>query len=290
LQLNLESKYNKKNSIGKARAYLRQAAESLGIDFVEIVSEDFDAIDFPKLGVGDMLYRVSTDRISSAVEQHLINEKVATLYDNSYKSGRISRASYLMFKEGNVPMPKTIAVPSLNKKIIEKYVKYLEGFPIIIKVVGSARGVGVIKVDSMSSLYSITDYLDTIGSKYIFRQFIDVNNSERLVVLGEKVIASIQYKASGYDFRSNSRLSATDVLEKKYSSKVQRDAIFATKLMGLEFGGVDVLIDKAGKHYILEVNFPFGFPEAQKITGVDIAKEMMTYLQNKAIKLMKEND
>ena len=280
---------NKKDSLGGARAYLKNACESLGIEFVEIVSEKFDAIDAPMLGAGDMLYRVSTDKISVAIEQHLINEKVATFHNSMYRSNRVSRSSYVVLKDTEIPMPKTISIPSLNKKVIEKYVEYLGGFPIIVKVVGGMRGVGVIKIDSMQALYSITDYLDTIGSKYIFREFIDVNNSERLVVLGDQVIAGIQYKASGHDFRSNSRLSGTGVIEKKYSQEIEQAAIKATKLRGLDFGGVDVLIDKNGRHYILEVNFPFGFPEVQKITGVDIAKEMLTHLQEKANKFLQEN-
>lgn len=278
---------NKKNAAGKARAYLQAACESLEVDFFEIVSENFDAVDFPKLGVGDMLYRISTDKVSLAVEQYLINGKVATFYDNSYQNGRISRASYLMLRNSGVPTPETIPVPSLNKGVIEKYVRYLGGFPVVIKVVGGSRGTGVIRVDSMAALYSITDYLDAIESKYVLRQFINVNDSGRLIVLGDEVIASVQYRASGHDFRSNSRLSATKVFEKKYPQDVQKYAIIATKSMGLEFGGVDVLIDEDGQPYILEINFPFGFPEAQKVTGIDIAKKMVAHLKEKSIKLLK---
>ena len=267
---------------------LEAACKSLSVEFVEIVSEKFDAIDSPKLGAGDMLYRVSTDKISVAIEQFLINEKVATFHNNQYRSSRTSRSSYVVLKDTQIPIPKTISIPSLNKKIIEKYVEYLGGFPIIVKVVGGMRGVGVIKVDSMQALYSITDYLDTIGSKYILREFIDVNNSERLVVLGDKVVAGLQYSAKGHDFRSNSRLSGTGAVEKSYSKEIEEDAVMATKMRGVDFGGVDILIDKKGRHYILEVNFPFGFPEVQNITGIDIAKEMIAYLKEKASAIMEE--
>lgn len=279
---------NKKDSLGKAREYLRNACGSLGIEFVEIVSEKFDAIEASVLSAGDMLYRVSTDKVSVAIEQFLMNENVATFHNGQYFRNRSSRSSYIALKGTEIPMPKTIPIPSLNKRVIEKYVEYLGGFPIIIKVVGGMRGVGVIKIDSMQALYSTTDYLDSIGSKYIFRQFIDVSESERLVVLGEKVIAGVQYSAKGFDFRSNSKLSGTGVREKKYSQQIESDAIEATKMRGLDFGGVDILIDKDGNHYILEVNFPFGFPEVQETTGVDIAKEMVMHLKEKANKILLE--
>ncbi len=275
---------NKRQSLGFAREYLKSACQKLGVEFVEIVSEDFNILEMPLLGKQDMLYRVSTDKTSFAIEQFLLNDNVTTFYINSLEHGK-SRASYLALKGSEISIPKTISVPSLNKKNIEKYVEYLGGFPIILKVVGGMRGVGVIKVDSLPALYSITDYLDTIESKYIFREFIDSSSSARLVVLNGEVIASVEYGSTGNDFRSNSRLSGTSVIEKTYDEKIQKAAIEATRLRGFAFGGVDIMIDKGGKYYVLEVNFPFGFPEVQKITGIDVAEKMICFLMNKSKKL-----
>lgn len=270
---------NKKDSPGLAREFLKKACRNLNVEFVEIVSENFNELEFPQLKKGDMLYRVSTDKNSVAVEQFLLNEHVATFYSSD--TNQKARASYLSLRGSSVAIPKTISVPSLNRKMIETYVDYLGGFPIIVKVVGSTKGVGVIKADSMPSLYSIIDYLDATKNKYILREFIDSASSARLAVLGDQVIASVEYKSRSEDFRSNSKLSSVDVRSKSYSQEIQKAAIEATRLRGLEFGGVDVMIDGDGKYYILEVNSPFGFPEVQKITGIDISEKMVQFLMKK---------
>jgi hypothetical protein len=36
----------------------------------------------------------------------------------------------------------------------------------------------------------------------------------------------------------------------------------AEQFLGLEFGGVDLILDNAGAHYLLEVNFPFSPSDA----------------------------
>ncbi|KKQ46317.1 MAG: hypothetical protein US63_C0003G0030, partial [Candidatus Moranbacteria bacterium GW2011_GWC2_37_8] len=50
---------------------------------------------------------------------------------------------------------------------------------------------------------------------------------------------------------------------------------------GFEFGGVDILIDRNGEHYLIEANFPCFFPRCQMLTGVDISGMMLDYLVQK---------
>lgn len=54
----------------------------------------------------------------------------------------------------------------------------------------------------------------------------------------------------------------------------------AVKALGLEFGGVDVMITNDGPK-VVEVNYPCFFPRCQMLTGVDIAGQMVEYLVNK---------
>jgi glutathione synthase/RimK-type ligase-like ATP-grasp enzyme len=112
------------------------------------------------------------------------------------------------------------------------------------------------------------------------RQFIKAKESARLVVLGNEVIDSYAYIVPEGDFRSNTGLSPNVVL-KRYSKEIEAVAIKAVQAMHLEVGGVDVIIDDRGEHYVMEVNFPFNFARAQNLTGTDVSGMMIDHLIKK---------
>jgi len=139
---------------------------------------------------------------------------------------------------------------------------------------------GVIKVDSFSSLLSITDYLIHSNQQAVLRKFIEHEEHARLIVLGDSVISSIAYKKPTDDFRTNVG-EKPNVVGKKYSTEVQEIAVKSSKSLGFEFAGVDIIIDKSGTPYLAEVNFPCYFPRAQEATGDDISGMMVDYLIGK---------
>ena len=112
----------------------------------------------------------------------------------------------------------------------------------------------------------------------MIRQFIPVTTSARLIVLGGKVVDSIEYRAPKNDFRSN--VGVPNVKPKKFAKGIEETAIKAVDALDLEFGGVDILIH-GDKHYLTEVNCPCFFARAQNSTGTDIASLMIDYLHNK---------
>ena len=139
------------------------------------------------------------------------------------------------------------------------------------------------KIEAFSALFGIVDFLVSQKKLFTLRQFIPVQASARLIVLGDEVISSMEYKAKGEDFRTNSS-AAPDVRPHVYPKKVQEIAIRATQAMGLEFGGVDLLIE-GENYYVSEVNFPCNFVRAHKVLHQDIAAEMVKFLMAKSKKV-----
>lgn len=229
----------------------------------------------------DALYRASTKPFARQVEIDLLNDEVATFYNNYRRSlhGGISAAAdEKIYTENEIPTPKTIFIIPDNKTNLELKLEDLNGPPYIIKVSGKSHGVGVMKVDSIESLFSVLDYLKNDDTKIMIREYIPVTSSARLIVLGDKVIDSIEYIVPANDFRSN--VGEPNVKAKKFSTEIENTAIKAVNLLNLEFGGVDILIHD-DKHYLTETNFPCFFPRAQNTTGTDIATLMIEYLLNK---------
>lgn len=269
-------------------ALLKDACEKRNIEFVSLESEKIDLINLPKLGAGDMLYRVNIDTKSSQVAAQLLGPKVASFFVDSTKGGFSKTHSWgrtITHKMSGLPIIPTIIDLPKGKETLDKYVRHLGGYPIIVKVEGGSHGVGVIRADSPEALYSLTDYLRTIPNvNGALRQYIDFSAQARLIVLGNRVVGSLDYKKPKNDFRSNAG-NLIKAVPQKFSPEVEAAAIKATHMVGYEFGGVDILIDKDKKtFYLAEVNFPCNFSRYQDITGEDIAGLMVDHLLAKARK------
>ena len=186
----------------------------------------------------------------------------------------------MIFPRFSIPIPKTVNYIPENRDALRQCVEELGGFPIIIKALGGSHGVGVMRADSLESLFSVSDYLRTTGERFVLKEYCNVLSTARLIVLGDKVIDSIEYSANKNDFRSNEG-KTPNVAPKKFDSRVEEVAIKATHSLGLEFGGVDIMVTDSGPK-VAEVNFPCFFPRCQLLTGTDIAGMMVDYLMGKS--------
>ncbi len=255
---------------------LRNSCNELKVPFKVLDPLTFDFSKSSPFRKGDMMYRVSRGKLLRTFENHLLNGLVTTFYHDALPK---RRDPFTLQKEG-ILAPRTIFCATNQHKQLNHYVEELGGFPVVIKVLGGTHGVGVIKVDSYSAFYGMIDYLLAQNRLVILREFIPVTTSARLIVLGDKVVASLQYEAKGNDFRSNvgdkPRISA-----KIFDAQIQQLAVKATQVMGLDFGGVDILIHK-GQPYVTEVNFPCNFVRAQELLKKDLALEMVKFLLQKS--------
>jgi ribosomal protein S6--L-glutamate ligase len=85
------------------------------------------------------------------------------------------------------------------------------------------------------------------------------------------------------EFRSNIHRGATSVNielteEEKYT------ALKATEVMGLKIAGVDMLQSKEGP-MVLEVNASPGLEGIETTTGVDIAKQIIEFVERNVLKV-----
>ncbi len=263
---------------------MRQAAQARGLKFVAIYMDKYNFTGKINAKPGDLLYRASVARKAANIEKHLLmNYDLVTFRRNTYsifnRFDNVFEASLVHQKNG-LPVIKTVFGFTRDRDLLADYVKYLGGFPIVLKGTGGHCGVGVIKIDSMESLKSVADVLEDGTRIYIMRQYLENCRHGRFVVLGGKVIASMENMIEKNDFRTG----GTRVEAKKYGKEIEDIAIKAVEVLDLEFGGVDILIDKHNKPYIAEVNFPFYLPSSQKTTGVDVAGKMVDYLIAKSQK------
>jgi len=166
--------------------------------------------------------------------------------------------------------------------LLSKYIDYLGGFPVIIKEVGSTRGLGTIKIESWQNLISTADFLIESQCKFIIRQFINSDFGARIVVLGNRIISSSKFYFHTDDFRNAVFLSQTRFEDFSMSDEAISTCIQAVQCLNYELGGVDLLFDSKGNMYILEVNHPIGIASFG-INALPIVTQMVQHLCKKSI-------
>lgn len=250
------------------------------IETVRIEPDTYSFTDGEDMTEKDLFYNIGITSASYAISRVLMQYNPTTFYKDNFLTPSSAIAA---FANQNVSTPKTVNYISKNRELLRSAVGHLDGLPVVIKVGGGSKGVGVMRADSYESLFSIIDFLHSRGTRFVLQEFIDAPSHARLIVLGNKVIDSIEYISGEGDFRTNSD-DSPNVSGKKFSKKIEEAAVEATHALGYEFGGADIIIDKKGEHYLLEVNFPCYFPRCQETTGVDISGMMVDYLVKKSKK------
>ena len=258
---------------------LKKACEERNISFEVLIPLETNPSSI-EIANKDAVYRVATNSNYGATElERELIYKGAKSFRSPEDAFITLKDETLLFRKNNIPTPKTITYLPKSKKALKECVEELGGFPICVKILGSSHGAGVMRIDSFQSLISVSDYLRSTHKTVVMKEYCDVTSTARLIVLGDKVIDSIEYTAPEGDFRSNEGIKP-NVKPHQYDSEVNDIAIKAVKALNLEFGGVDIMITKDGPK-VAEVNCPCFFPRCQNLTGVDIAGQMVEYLMNK---------
>ena len=284
LLASLEKKHNEKSML-----YLQEACESRGLEFVVIeadtfdYSQDLDAV----LEAPSILYRLGVGKRAGGLEPLLTKDGVATLYTNrdvvfmrSFPWGAATR----LWQAGLPIIPTIFNLSSFQDDHLAAYAEKLGGYPIILKASGGSHGASVLRLDSLESLRSVMGYVTSDPeANFVMRKYIEDATHVRMVIVGDKVVDAIRYLPQPNDFRTNAVTTPTvEAFAKDERTAHLFDlSVQATKALGLEFGGVDLLLSKDRTAYIAEVNFPCNFARNQENTGTDVAGAIVDYLVTK---------
>ena len=101
------------------------------------------------------------------------------------------------------------------------------------------------------------------------------------MVIGGKVVAAIERQAKEGDFRSNLHRGGQAVVV-NITPREREIAIQATATLGLDVAGVDILRAARGP-LVMEVNASPGLEGIEKTTGLDIATQMIQWVEAQAL-------
>lgn len=270
---------------------LVEAANKHNLEVIKVTPELGENVNlFDEATESDLVYRIATNRIDRRFESALLSKGLTSIYKTSrngiHKVLKTTTA-YHLFKSRGIPTPESlIYIPKDIKELENQVNSRIGGFPVIVKVSGGSKGIGVIKVDSPDSLRSLLDYLDDQEVEYMVNKFIQIQkpvHSYRGAVLGGEVVFAYKNESvSSEDFRSNTNQNERNRTQVDLNEAERQLIIGACDVLGFEMGGVDFVYDESGQIYIFEVNTPFNFGPLVEDIGFPFHEKLIDYLVNKA--------
>lgn len=231
---------------------------------------EFDAI-IPRIGASVTTYGTAVLRQFEVGGVYSVNESVALS-----RSRDKLRAHQLLARKG-VGMPITSYAHSANATA--DLIKFVGGAPLIVKIIESTQGKGVLLAETNKAAESLIDAFLHLKANFLVQEFIkEADGSDiRCFVVGEKVIASIKRQGAEGEFRSNLHSGGTAKLVKLQPDE-RALAVKAAKVLGLRVAGVD-LVRSAHGPLVLEVNSSPGLEGIQETTKKDIASAIIEFIE-----------
>ena len=191
--------------------------------------------------------------------------------------------TYLRLQDFGLTQPKTVLIP--NEDGVETAFKNLDTeFPIIMKTLRGSKGVGVLFIESERALNSIVQLLfkQDKSADILIQEYIKTDFDVRVLVLGGKIIATMQRNVLEGDFRSNFSQGAK-VKPYELSDLEIEQCLLAAKAIGGLFTAVDFIPSENTKKdppYILEVNSSPGTEGIEEANNKNIVKQIITHFNN----------
>lgn len=236
--------------------------------------EGYEAV-IPRIGASITTYGLAVLRQFEIMGVWPLNESVSI-----GRSRDKLRTMQLLARKG-IGLPVTAFGHST--KYTEDMIDMVGGSPIVIKLLEGTQGLGVVLGETNIGARSVIEAFRKVNVNILVQEYIKESDATdiRCLVVGGKVVASMKRKGPPGDFRSNLHRGGSGVSE-KITPEERLMAVRSAKLIGLNVCGVDLLRTHHGP-VVIEINSSPGLEGIEKITGVDVADKIITFIEENAI-------
>ena len=173
--------------------------------------------------------------------------------------------SSIKLREVGVTQPRSALVRS--KETLQESIESIDlEYPFILK--------------TLKALVSMLYKLDP-DVEFIVQQFIESDGDVRVQVLGNEIVGAMKRMQIKGDFRSNISQGAEGRPYKLNEEEIKL-SMDAHKSVNGDWTAVDFIIDKDGTPYCLEVNSSPGTDGFEEATGINVAKTVIEYYEDRA--------
>ncbi|MGE3314057.1 MAG: RimK family alpha-L-glutamate ligase [Planctomycetaceae bacterium] len=155
------------------------------------------------------------------------------------------------------------------------------GGDVVVKPLFGAEGRGIVRVSDPDLALRTFRTLERIQSVLYLQRFIEHEGFDvRVLVLDGQIVGSIR-RNSPHDFRTNVSRNARAELHQATEQECEW-ALRAASATGTRLAGIDLLYDRSGTCYVIEVNAVPGWQAFARTTGIDVAQCVVKSLEQSA--------
>ncbi len=189
--------------------------------------------------------------------------------------------TYLRLQEIGMNQPRTVLIPNEENETVQRAADTLDNeFPMVLKTLQGAKGVGVLLVETERSLQSTVSLVYKIDPTcdILLQEYIDMEFDVRVMINNKRIIGAMKRKKIIDDFRSNISQGA-DAEEIELTDIEQEACLRAAKAVGGQWVGVDFI--PAGNRekdepFMLEVNHSPGTQGISEVLGEEVCETIIT--------------
>jgi len=214
---------------------------------------------------------------TAVVRQFEMMNVFSTVESVALVRSRDKLRSLQILARAGLGLPKTVFTN--YSKDVQTPIEAVGGAPCVIKLLEGTQGLGVVLAETKKAAESVLEAFNGLQARVIVQEFIkEAKGADiRVLVIGERVVGAMKRQGKDGEFRSNlHRGGSAEIIE--LSDKEERAAIKAARSMGLGVAGVDLLQSDRGP-LILEVNSSPGLEGIEAATGLDIAGDIIKYIE-----------
>ncbi len=201
----------------------------------------------------------------------------SVLKAESLLKARDKFTSLQILAKNNIPIPDT-ATTNFTEDL-EGFIDMFADHPLIIKLLNSTHGEGVIKSESPKVSITLLEAFLKLKHKILIQEYIKESSGTdiRAFVVGDKVVAAMERIAQDGEFRSNLHRGAVSKIV-----NLTNEEIFIAKksarVLGLQVAGVDILRSNRGP-LVIEVNASPGLEGIETTTNINIARSIISLVE-----------
>ncbi|MCE0504215.1 MULTISPECIES: 30S ribosomal protein S6--L-glutamate ligase [unclassified Roseivivax] len=232
----------------------------------------YDAV-IPRIGASVTAYGTAVIRQFETIGTFVVNGS------DGITASRDKLYAHQLMARHKIGMPNTAFAAS--PKDTESLMRLVGTAPLIVKLLESTQGKGVVLAETKKAAQSVIDAFRGLRANFLVQDFVKEAAGEdiRCLVVGGKVIAAMKRTGAEGDFRSNLHRGGSAQVVR--ISKEERDtAIRAAKAFRLTLAGVDLLRSEGGPK-VLEVNSSPGLEGIEAATGKNIAGRLYDHIEER---------
>lgn len=241
-------------------------------------------------GVDAIIPRIAfrhTGYASAVVRQFEMMNVYSTAKSIAVMRSRDKLRSLQLLARADIAIPKTVFAS--QPQDIDDVLEQVGGAPVIVKLVESTHGQGVVLAETKKAAKSVIQAFYSINEAILVQEFIEEAGGAdvRAFVVGGRVVGAIERQGLDEDFRSNLHQGGlgTKVI---LNSEEKRIALKAAKKLGLDIAGVDMLRSNRGP-LVIEVNSSPSLRGIEAVTDKDIAMRIIKYVEVNAARKPKKD-